>query len=150
MSDRELKRLTRPQLLEMLLMQAKEVSRLREELEQAQKQLDCRRIQIEESGSIAEASLKLNNVFDAAQAAAEQYLQNIRQTLEETQKRCQEMEEDTRLRCEEMTRTAESEAAVYWDAIREKIRDPFLDNESWQDMLKILEDKPGDNSKVRQ
>ncbi|MBQ6999711.1 MAG: hypothetical protein IJN67_01530 [Oscillospiraceae bacterium] len=150
MTDRELKRLSRPQLLEMLLMQAKEVSRLREELEQAQTQLECRRIQIEEAGSIAEASLKLNNVFDTAQAAADQYLQNIRQTLEETQKRCRQMEEDTRRRCEEMQRTAESEAAACWDAIREKIRDPFLDNESWQEMLKILEDKPGDPGKVRQ
>ena len=149
MTDREMKRLSRPQLLEMLLVQAREVSRLREELQQAQEKLDCRQIQIEESGSIAEAALKLNGVFDTAQAAADQYLQNLRQTLEETQKRCQQMEEETRRRCEEMQRTAESEAAAYWDAIREKIRDPFLDNESWQDMLRILEDKPGDHTKVR-
>lgn len=150
MTDREMRKLSRPQLLEMLLVQAKEVSRLREELQQAQTKLDCRQIQIEESGSIAEAALKLNSVFETAQTAADQYLQNIRTLQENTRKRCEELESETRRRCEEMTHTAEAEAAAYWDAIREKIRDPFLDNESWQDMLKILEEKPGDHTKVRQ
>ena len=32
----------------------------------------------QEAGSIAEASLKLNKVFEAAQQAADQYLENIR------------------------------------------------------------------------
>lgn len=150
MTDREMRKLSRPQLLEMLLVQAKEVSRLREELQQAQTKLDCRQIQIEESGSIAEAALKLNSVFETAQTAADQYLQNIRTLQENTRKRCEELEAETRRRCEEMTHIAEAEAAAYWDAIREKIRDPFLDNESWQDMLKILEEKPGDHTKVRQ
>ena len=32
---------------------------------------------IENSGSIAEAALKLSGIFEAAQAAADQYLENI-------------------------------------------------------------------------
>jgi chromosome segregation ATPase len=36
-----------------------------------------RRIRLREAGSIAEAALKLNGVFEAAQAAANQYLENI-------------------------------------------------------------------------
>lgn len=37
-----------------------------------------REIELEEAGSIAEAALRLNGVFEAAQRAAEQYLVNVR------------------------------------------------------------------------
>lgn len=150
MTDREMKKLSRTQLLEMLLMQSREVTRLREQLQQAQEQLDCRRIQIEESGSIAEAALKLSGIFENAQAAADHYLMHITEQYEATQQRCREMEAETRRNCEDMTRTAQAEAAAYWDAVREKIRDPFLDNESWQEILQVLDEKPGDPNKVRE
>ena len=42
-----------------------------------------RRIELEKAGSIAEASLRLNGVFEAAQKAADQYLENLRQLSEE-------------------------------------------------------------------
>lgn len=42
-----------------------------------------RQIELEEAGSIAEASLKLNKVFEAAQKAADQYLYNLKQRCEE-------------------------------------------------------------------
>lgn len=41
-----------------------------------------REIELLEAGSIAEASLKLNKVFEAAQKAADQYLYNLRQRCE--------------------------------------------------------------------
>ena len=78
MTDKELKKLSRAELLEMLLAQSKEKQRLEEELAEARKKLEDREIRIAESGSLAEAALKLNGVFEAAQAAADQYLENIR------------------------------------------------------------------------
>ena len=77
MTAKELKKLRRSELLEMLLARTEEVERLQAELAEANRKLDDRTILIETSGSIAEASLKLNGVFEAAQAAAEQYLKNI-------------------------------------------------------------------------
>ena len=44
----------------------------------SQKELASRQIRLEQAGSIAEAALKLNGVFEAAQAACNQYLENIR------------------------------------------------------------------------
>ena len=41
-----------------------------------------RQIELEEAGSIAEAALKLNKVFEAAQKAADQYIYNLRQRCE--------------------------------------------------------------------
>ena len=78
MTEKELRRLSRMDLLEMLLEQSREVERLQKELETVNNQLSDRRIMEQEAGSIAEASLKLNKVFEAAQQAADQYLENIR------------------------------------------------------------------------
>lgn len=85
MTEKELRRLSRMDLLEMLLEQSKEVERLRAELETVKKQLEDRRIMEQEAGSIAEAALRLNKVFEAAQQAADQYLENIRMQAETSQ-----------------------------------------------------------------
>lgn len=78
MTEKELRRLKRGDLLEMLLEQTREVERLRAELEATQKQLEDRRIMEMRSGSIAQAALELNKVFEAAQQAADQYLENVK------------------------------------------------------------------------
>lgn len=78
MTDKELRRLSRGELLELLLEKTKEVEQLREELKQARTQLASREITIQNAGSIAEAALQLNGVFQAAEEAAAQYLENVR------------------------------------------------------------------------
>lgn len=72
-----LKKLSRQELLEMLIESERHVEQLEKELEETRKQLEDRKIQIENAGSIAEAALKLNGIFEAAQAAADQYLENL-------------------------------------------------------------------------
>ena len=72
-----LKKLSRQELLEMLIESERHVEQLEKELEATRKQLEDRKIQIENAGSIAEAALKLNGIFEAAQAAADQYLENL-------------------------------------------------------------------------
>lgn len=78
MTDKELRKLTRIELLELLLEQSKEVERLQKELDHTKAALYDKQIMIENAGSIAEAALRLNGVFEAAQAAAEQYLNNLK------------------------------------------------------------------------
>ena len=95
MTAKELKRLWRSDLLEMLLELSKENQGLRKQLAEAEKKLEDRTIMIEQSGSLAEAALRLNRIFEDAQAACQQYEQNVRQ-------RCAQMEEQTRCRCEAM------------------------------------------------
>lgn len=79
MTDKTLRKMSRRELMEMLLEQSKEVERLRAELEQAKQKLRSRQILLREAGSIAEASLRLNEVFESAQRAADQYLLNVKQ-----------------------------------------------------------------------
>ncbi len=84
MTNRELKKLTRAELLEMLLVQSREKQHLVEELQEVKQNLEKKEIMIAETGSIAEASLRLNRVFEAAQKAADQYLENVKRMAEET------------------------------------------------------------------
>lgn len=83
MTDKELRRLSRSELLEMLIAKTEENIRLRGELERARAELANRCILLEKSGSIAEAALRLNGVFEAADQAARQYLESVRRMTEE-------------------------------------------------------------------
>jgi len=73
-----LRKLSRFQLLELLARQERELQSLREELKTRDAALADRRICMEQSGSIAEAALKINEVFESAQRAADQYLLSLR------------------------------------------------------------------------
>ena len=78
MTEKELHRLSRSELLDMLIARTMENERLKEELQQARKELSDRQLIQEHAGSMAEAALRLNGVFEAADKAALQYLENIR------------------------------------------------------------------------
>ena len=87
MTDKDLRRMSRSELLELLLFQMEENERLKKQLNKAKRKLESRDIMIEEAGSIAEAALRLNGVFEAAQEAAQQYLENIKRLEEVTKER---------------------------------------------------------------
>ena len=89
MTDKELKKLSRSELLDMLIYQAEENKKLREELESARLELLKREIAIEKSGSLAEASMYMSGLFDSADRAAKIYLENIEQRKRETDEICQ-------------------------------------------------------------
>ncbi len=89
MTDKELKKLSRSELLDMLIYQAEENKKLREELESARLELLKREIAIEKSGSLAEASMYMSNLFDSADRAAKIYLDNIEQRKRETDEICE-------------------------------------------------------------
>ena len=77
MTDRELRKASRRELLQLLVEEKRENDMLRDQLQQLRQQLDKRQLQLDQSGTLAEAALKLSGIFEAAQAAADQYLENI-------------------------------------------------------------------------
>lgn len=108
MDDKELRKLSRIELLQMLLEQSKENERLRQQVAKLREQLKSKEIEITDAGSIAEAALQLNGVFEAAQRAADQYLENVRRMTEETEQKCRLMEAETKKRCIAMVKEAKS------------------------------------------
>ena len=73
-----LKKLNRKELLEILIKQEKKINELEERIEKLKNQLEDKRIKIKKSGTMAEAALKLNGVYEAIDKAAQQYLENIK------------------------------------------------------------------------
>lgn len=78
MTEKELLKLNKSELLEIMLAQSREIDSLREQLAEAKAKLEDRRITIEKAGSLAEASLQLTKIFEEAQKAADLYLDNVK------------------------------------------------------------------------
>ncbi len=127
MSDKPLKNQSKTEILELLLAQSKEMEQLKKEnetlkgeLQEAKDALAKREMKLSKAGSIAEASLMLSGVFEAAEEAAAQYLVNIEKLSDEQLKLWEEEEEAHRQRiqnvlkqaktdCEELKRTTTEE-----------------------------------------
>ena len=159
MTDKELKKLSRMELLELLVAQAKETERLQAQLDEANAKLASRAIEIDEAGSIAEASLKLNGVFTAAEAAAAQYLENIKNLSGQQEAVCRKMEAECEAKCKAMQQEAEAycekerqaaeeyckkekqAAEEYWSTVSRRLR-AFLDeHQGLREMMAEVEDE---------
>lgn len=110
MTNKELKKLSRADLLELLLVQTREAERLKKKLVTAEKELEERQIRMSAVGNLAEAMVEVNGVMAAAQATAEQYLENIAA-----------MEEESRKKCDLMIQAAQKEARRILDEARQQI-----------------------------
>ena len=143
MTDKELRRLSRSELLEMLIAQTEENDRLKIRLEQAEAQLRDRRISIDKAGSLAEAALSLNGVFQAAEAAAQQYLENIQRISGQQDTICRSMKEKTEKETARMRQEAQAysqkvhaEADAYWKQIVAKAAKLLSDQEALREMIR--------------
>lgn len=112
MTDRELKKLSRGDLLQMLLEQSREVQALKERLAAAERALEDRSIRLEKAGSIAEAALQLNGVFEAAQVACRQYVENITRISGQQEQLSRQIEQDSRIRAAQLIADAERQCAA--------------------------------------
>ena len=92
--DKELKKLSRMELLEMLLAQTKRVEELEKKLAKAEQQLQDRRIDMANAGSLAEMSAKMSGLFEVAQETADLYLENIRRMEADARKRLKKVDAD--------------------------------------------------------
>lgn len=116
MNEKELRRLSRLELIAMLLEQKRENERLEAENKELRAQIEDRRLNCREAGSIAEASLRLNGVFEAAQKAADQYLENLRiierkqkEMLEELQQKAGEQDPEMKTTTEGLADSSSSD-----------------------------------------
>lgn len=77
--------MSRTELIEIIYALKNDADRLEKENSDLKEQLQKREIQIGEAGSIAEAAIKLNQVFESAQAAADDYLASIKKEKEQAE-----------------------------------------------------------------
>ena len=91
MTDREFKRLSRSQLIDIIYQLQIKQKELEDENLKLKEELADKRIRMRQAGNIAEASLAIHNVMQAAQDAASQYLEEIRIMRTETEEKCQRL-----------------------------------------------------------
>ncbi len=103
-----MKKLSRSDLLELLLKERRENEQLLIKLEKAEKKLRDRTVHLEKVGSIAEAALQLNGVFEAAEAAAAQYLENVQRLGGKAEAVCRRMEAEAGKKAEAICAEAEA------------------------------------------
>ncbi len=129
MNDSELKKLSRADLLQLLLDERRENERLQLKLKETEEKLSERMIAIDEAGSIAQAVMQLNGVFEAAEAAASQYVDNIQRLHSEQEAKCWQMEIEAKERAENIieeaqaySRRVHSETDKYQTLLAEKLK----------------------------
>ena len=108
MTDKEFKRLSRSQLIEIIYQLQLKQEELTEENEKLSKALADRRMIVSEAGNIAEAALAIHNVMQAAQDAAAHYLEEIRRMREATEKNCQLLLEKARKEADDILAQAKT------------------------------------------
>ena len=86
--NKELKRLSRRELVDIIYQLKKNEQEMQEKIESLNTELHDKRIRISSAGSIADAAVSLTNVFSLAQMTADIYLQEISYMKEKTEKDC--------------------------------------------------------------
>lgn len=165
-TDKSLKKLKRNDLLRLLVEQSRQAEAYRAESEQRiaeleaenaalRSDLESREIKLREAGSIADAAMQINDVFAAAQQAADQYLANLmdgdrelaiaqreaeadmhcNQRLSETEEACRQRIAETDRICEGAVEEAKKKIDAYWADLSERLVSLY---QSYQGMQQFL------------
>ena len=111
MPDRELRHMRRTELVEIILALKQSEDRLRAENAALSAQLQERQIHIENAGSIAQAALELNKVFEAAQAAADEYVASVLAANKNTDAAASALRAQAEAEAQQILAQAQTEAA---------------------------------------
>lgn len=94
MIKKELKKLNRRELVDVIYQMKQNEQELQDKITQLEEALQEKRIRISVAGSIAEAATDVTRIFATAQMTADLYLFEINCMKEETQRKCAGMIED--------------------------------------------------------
>lgn len=117
MTDKEFKRLSRAQLIEIIYQLQLQIDKLNEEKQALENELEDKRLRLQSAGNIAEAALEINDCFRSAQNAAEQYLNEIKAIREETDTERQRILKEAKAEAEAIVAGAKNTQGDYDSAI---------------------------------
>lgn len=108
MLNKELKKLSRRELVDIIYQMKKNEQQMQEEIADLRKQLEDRRMRISNAGSISEAAMSITDVFMAAQKTADLYLQEISCMKEDAEKECAKIIEEAHQKAAQIQTADES------------------------------------------
>lgn len=86
MAQKELRRMNRVELIEIIYALEQNEEELKQENQELRKKLEERKVVVENAGFIAEAVAGLNHIFDTAQRTADDYLASVAAVKEEAER----------------------------------------------------------------
>lgn len=110
MTEKEIKKLNRQDLLILLAEQKERVDMLEVQMKSAEEKLENRRLLQEECGSMAEAALRFHDVFRVVDEAAELFAENVRIRQQEQDEAFRKLEAENTEKCEQILQNAQQEA----------------------------------------
>ena len=125
MTDKELRRLSRAELIDLLFELQTQNEALAAQNQEFAAQLENRQLEMREAGSIAEAALRVNGVFEAAQAAADQYLLCAKESLAVAERKLAA----AKRRADEIVQEAQAQAQKLLDTANARL------DSSWSQFL---------------
>ena len=131
MTDKEFKRLSRAQLIDIIYQFQLKVDELNSRIQEMEKALADKRFRIDSVGNIAEAALEINDCFRSAQNAVEQYLDEIKAIREEAEAERERILADARAEAQDIVanrKTEQNEFDTAVEAILEEYRQNHTDN----------------------
>ena len=100
MINKELKRLNRRELIDVIYQLKKNEEQMQEQIAALEAELQDRRIRISVAGSVAEAAMDITDIFSVAQSTADIYLREIASMKEDAERECEEMIEEAKKKVE--------------------------------------------------
>lgn len=126
MDNSDLKKLSRLELLEILLEQSKRIEELEEQIDKLNDDMNSKKLRMTETGTLAEASLKLTEIFKAADEAANIYMNNVMEKAKKEEKQmrkeCREYKQKKFDEIDKKCQKREEQAEKKLIAIEEKIK----------------------------
>ena len=132
MISKELKKLNRRELVDVIYQLKKNEEQLREQIASLEEQLQDRRIKLSVAGSIAEVATDITGIFSVAQATADLYLREIASMKEDAQIECEKMIEEAKKKVESIMVDGKGQ----YDALAARYR---ADHKKWQQLRAEIE-----------
>lgn len=109
MTDKEFKRLSRAQLIDIIYQLQLQIDKLSEQKQALEIELADKRLRLSNAGNIADAALEINNCFRSAQNAAEQYLNEIKVMRDDAQAQCRQLLADAQAQRQQILTDAQTQ-----------------------------------------
>lgn len=110
MAEKELRKMRRNELIDIIYALQEQMEQVAAERDTYKKQLGDRQIHIEKVGSIADAAVALNHLFEVAQSTADQYLDSVYAANAEAEAQRQQILDEAHRQAGEILEAAAAEA----------------------------------------
>jgi len=110
MTDKEFRKLKRGDLVAIIYEYQKQQEILIKENEELKEKLESKELKISNAGSIAEAVLEMNHLFETAQKTADDYVEQVKLSMSDAEKKAEEIIAQAQKKADEIIAEAEKKA----------------------------------------